>query len=389
MPTKISFFNVGNGDMSLIKLENTTTILIDCNIRKPDTGVRDVAKDLRELLAVDEKGRPYVDVMVLSHPDQDHCRGLREHFHLGPITDYCNKEKGEKIIIKEMWSSPLVFRRSSRKNHTLCEDAQAWNAEARRRVNLYKKKKFSAEGDRILILSEDENGKTDDILEIVAKEGRPITAIGGVEQNNFSALLLAPLMASDSKEDELLSKNESSVIINYSLGAGRNAEAVRYLSGGDAEVAIWEKLWSRHKENRKSLQYNLLLAPHHCSWHSLSYDSWSKSAQPKVSKDARDALAQALPGAVIVASSDLIMDDDVDPPCIGAKNEYVSITNAAKGSFWNTSDHLSEAQQRPIIFEVVEGGLRHITNNRVTTAGKSSGALGIQPLAHGDKKSCR
>ncbi len=72
-----------------------------------------------------------------SHPDQDHCGGLRKHFWLGRPEDYPDddvKRSEKRIIIRELWSSPLIFRRRS-KSHTLCEDAQAFNTEARRREN--------------------------------------------------------------------------------------------------------------------------------------------------------------------------------------------------------------------------------------------------------------
>ena len=48
------------------------------------------------------------------------------------------------------------------------------------------------------------------------------------------------------------------------------------LAAGDAEVLIWEKLWEKHKKKPEVLAYDMLLSPHHCSWHSLSYDSRSE-----------------------------------------------------------------------------------------------------------------
>src|SRR5271157_6512505 len=89
MAAKITFFPVGNGDMTLITLGDAsgTTILIDCNIREaaddPEDKTRDAAKDLRQRIKRDANGRPYVDVFLQSHPDEDHCRGLRNHFYLG------------------------------------------------------------------------------------------------------------------------------------------------------------------------------------------------------------------------------------------------------------------------------------------------------------------
>ncbi|MGM3412085.1 metallohydrolase [Ralstonia holmesii] len=384
MTPEITFYPVGNGDMTLIKLESGRTILIDVNIRTPGDGARDVAKDLRDVLKTDKEGRPYVDVMVLSHPDQDHCRGLKAEFHLGPLSEYNDSGKPKKIVIREMWSSPLVFRRAS-VNHTLSEDAKAWNREAKRRVELFRKSGIGADGDRVIVLGEDKDGKTDDLGAILVKEGGTIRQICGAQQTNFSALLLAPMLANDENEDAELSKNESSVIMNYTIGAGTNANAVKFLSGGDAEVGIWERQWNRHKADPTKLEYNLLSTPHHCSWHTLSWDSWSELRRDaKVSSDARSALSQALPGAVIVASSNVIKDDDVDPPCIRAKEEYEAIVKGAKGEFWNTSKYLSEDDQQPLTFEVSEGGLKRVKKTSGGSAASvASVGLGKQPLMHG------
>ncbi|WP_321912294.1 ComEC/Rec2 family competence protein [Burkholderia cepacia] len=369
--------------MTLLQLESERTVLIDINIRKPGDDVRDVAKDLRDALKTDAKGRPYVDVMVLSHPDQDHCRGLREHFHLDPLSEYNDKATPKKIVIREMWSSPLIFRRSSKKNHTLCEDAKAWDSEARRRVNRYKEHGIGQDGDRILVLGEDKDGKTDDLDEILIKEGDTITRLCGAYESNFSGLLLAPLLADDDEEDEVLSKNESSVIMNYSIGVDRAPEAVKYLSGGDAEVAIWERQWTRHKKEPWVLEYNLLSTPHHCSWHSLSNDSWGDlERDAEVSKDARSALSQTLPGAVIVASSNEILDNEVDPPCIRAKEEYEAIAKDAKGEFWCTGEYLSPDDPELLIFEVSEGGLKRVKKQAKKAVAGAMG-LGLTPVAHG------
>src|SRR3569623_1604065 len=108
--------------MTLIEFGDAeaTTLLIDVNIRldadDPDGDARDVAKDLRARLDKDEHGRPFVDAFLLSHPDQDHCRGLTRRFYMGPLADYSDDEKDykdKKFVIREIWSSPIVFRRAS------------------------------------------------------------------------------------------------------------------------------------------------------------------------------------------------------------------------------------------------------------------------------------
>ena len=387
MVARISAFVVGNGDMVLIELESGRKILIDINIRKaaddPDDDTPDVAEELRGRLSRDAEGRLYVDALLVSHPDQDHCRGLRQHFHLGPPGEW--SKAADKILIRELWSSPLVFRRAS-SQHVLCDDAKAFNSEARRRVARFRETGGAVgDGERILILGEDENGKTDDLMAILIKVDQTFSRVSGQYDDTMTTRLLAPRPNSeDQDEEELRSKNHSSTILRFSLMGGGMADAGRFLTGGDAEVAIWDRLWDDHASNPDWLSYDILLAPHHCSWHTLSYDSWSDLGEDaKVSAKARRALSQARKGAVIVASSNPIKDDDNDPPCIRAKREYEDIAKAASGSFKCVGEYPTAKAPETMEFEIGADGPRLKSKPMNTAAIIGAGSVGSQPLGHG------
>lgn len=382
--------------MTLITLGDVdgTTLLIDVNIRfdaddTENVDVRNVAKDLRERLKKDAQGRPYVDAFLLSHPDQDHCRGLERHFHLGPLADYPDNHKNyadKKIVIREIWSSPIVFRRAS-KNHTLCDDAKAFSKEARRRIDVNRSCQFAVEhGDRIQVMGEDIEGKTADLTPICRKVNSVFRTICGRTSSFFSAYLLAPIEPQcDEDKEALLVKNLSSVIINFTLAAdASNPDGAKFLTGGDAEVYIWREQWARHKHEPEVLSYDLLQAPHHCSWHSLSEDSWSKKKrEAKVDSDARAALGQLRPGAFVVASSKPIANDDNDPPCIRAKEEYESILQPHKGTFYCTGEYPKEASVEPLQFTVGYGGLTPPAKK--DGGAKAAGIIGVArtPMPHG------
>ena len=382
----LSFFPVGNGDMTLIKTASGRHILIDLNIRAaaddPDDDTPDVVKMLRERLNRDSEHRLYVDALLVSHPDKDHCTGLQKHFHLGPSNEWSSK--ADKIFIREIWSSPMVFRRASRR-HTLCDDAKAFNAEARRRVKQFREDSESiGDGDRILILGEDEDGKTDDLNKILIRVDEEFSRVNGQEDSSMTVRLLGPLPKTDDDDEEVLSKNNSSTILQFSLAGGGIPDKCRFLTGGDTEVAIWEKLWQRHRRHADWLSYDILQTPHHCSWHSLSYDSWSDLGEDaEVCKDARNALSQARSGATIVSSSNAIKDDKNDPPCIRAKREYVSITDDVKGTFRCVGEYPSEKSPEVMEFEITQYGLRLRTKLMGSSAGLSSGGIGREPLRHG------
>ena len=317
-----------------------------------------MAKDLRERLKRDGNGRPYVDVFLLSHPDQDHCRGIQNNFYLGAPSKYGDDKKPDnekRIAIGEMWSSPIVFRRAS-VEHNLCEDALAFNREAKRRVALARDKNCTGidSGDRILILGEDQDGKTDDILDIVVKLDADIKKVNGTDSKVFKGRLLAPLPSTDDDEEEMLKKNHSSVILNMELAEDETRKTVKnFLSGGDAEVLIWEKLWAKHKKSPTTLAYDLMQTPHHCSWHTLSNDSRSELGdKAKVSSDAKSALSQIREGGRVVASSGPIKDNDCDPPSHAAKKEYESIATGAKGEFLCTGTYPEASKPAPMEFTI-------------------------------------
>ena len=366
MAAKITFFPVDNGDMTLVRLadSNATSLLIDCKIRSAADGSNDttpdVASALRVRLKKDGNDRPYIDAMLLSHPDEDHCLGLEKYFWLGPLSDYSddNKPQSEKrIVIREIWSSPMVFRRAS-KNHPLCPDAKAFNKEAKRRVKVNSDNGFSvSNGDKILILGEDQDGKTDELTPILVKAGQAFRGVNGCATEYLTSHVLAPISPQDEDTEDTLSKNNSSVIINFKIKCSEFGENVsRFLAGGDAGVDIWERISEEYEIS--VLEYDLLLAPHHCSWRTLSHDSWSEEGEnAKVSEGARKALAQANNGAFIISSSKPILDDNNDPPCIRAKREYRSILGTS-GIFKCTGEEPTRANPKPLEFEATSSGFK-------------------------------
>lgn len=389
MTAAITFFPVCNGDMTLVQFDNDQKLLIDIHVRAaaddPDNDTPDVMAQLRDRLTRDEKGRLFVDAFLLSHPDKDHILGLEKHFHLGPPADWVKAD--DKIIIREMWSSPIVFRRAS-KTLVLCADAKAWAKEARRRVALYRSTKvIGIEGNRIQIMGEDNNGKTDDIGGIVIKTEGLVTRLNNVASGTFEARLLAPLPQGDDEElDELMAKNRSSVILRFTLRGAGYADKCRFLSGGDAEVAIWERLWGKHGAAHADwLTYDILQAPHHCSWHSLSYDSYSTYGEDaEVCDSARTALAQIRKGAIIVASCEHIDPEDADPPSDRAKREYISIVDGKSDRFLCVTDVWNDEKQ-PLRYEIGASGIVKAVKNagKAAAAALGIGATAAQARPHG------
>lgn len=355
----IEVFPVGNGDMTLITTANGKTILIDC-YRKSGSDYDYLEERLKDRLNTDDKGRHYLDVFVQTHPDKDHIDGFSAMFYRGKPDEW--GENSTKIRINEMWSSPRVFRRATAKgcngNNTLCDDARKFNTEFNRRVNLYRDGGYIGDvGNRVVILSSDEDGKTDDIKPIVAELYTSFGHMSGIDDPSMNAFLLAPADKQEVADDEEeLSKNNSSAIIRFDLDHTFYDETSycnvtrtkSFLVGGDAEVKCWEVLHDKleARDQLDELNYDVLLAPHHCSWRSLSNDSESKCDDPQLNKSAHAALSFAKKDALILCSSHEF--GGATPPSQLARDEYEKIlTNNNGGEFFAVAEQGNDADGNP------------------------------------------
>lgn len=372
MTASIEFFPVGNGDMTLIRLASGKTILIDVHIRKAaddedESEFPDVANMLKDRLERDPNNGnlPYVDVFMLSHPDQDHCGGLREHFHLGAPSQWKAPEEGkpETILIREMWSAPLTFRRKDKIDGSLTADAEAWRGEAKRRVELKKDGEASASayGNLIRVLGEDVHDKTEGIEDILVRVGDTLNEICGEEDSSFTALLLSPKIVSEEEAEELSGKNNSSIVMRFSLAADDQAVgehvAAKFLTGGDAEVDIWKRVWGRNESTLENLSYHVLQTPHHCSLGALSHDQYSdrdgkqgKGEGCEIDDEAYSALSQAESGAFIVSSCE---KPEANKGKDLAWRKYEEIAADSEGKKLCT---MVDSQDKPLKITITENG---------------------------------
>jgi hypothetical protein len=225
----------------------------------------------------------------------------------------------------------------------------------KRRVDLFKEKQsIQPEGDRAIVIGKDPEGRTDDIGDINYDIGDTITKINNIDMfSKLKGFILSPIEQQESEDDECFTdKNRQSVVIQLTVIQGQYRN--RLMIAADAECLVWETLWKRYKDDKEKLEYDILSAPHHCSWHSLSYDSQSECDKPKVCANAKKALNQNKEGAFIVSQSKIIKDSDGDPPSQAAKDEYLSIV--CEDQFICTNEHPDKNKPEPIEFNLTGDG---------------------------------
>lgn len=350
----ITYFPVGNGDTSLIKLSDGTTFIIDLNVTEAasdedDPTRYDVHAHLLKEARSDADQRPHINGYLLSHPDQDHVRGFSAVFYTGDPRKYSDRDKkAGRIIIDELWFAPRVFSPWEEKD--LSDDAKAFKKEAERRIAVYRRDKAEAAkpGNRIRIIGYTDNPELKGLEPLIVVPGSSINAINGSTKKDFSFFVHAPFKGDTDDEDE--GRNETSIVLQARFTVDGEEGAALAIFGGDAPCAVWEKIID--KSDEATLTWDLFLAPHHCSW---TFFSELPSEENTPSEKILDFLKKRKrKGAFIIASSKPIKDDDDNPPHYQAAELYRSVVG--KDRFFCTGEHPNEKEPVPLYFRMTKNG---------------------------------
>lgn len=350
----VTFYPVGNGDATLIRLSDGLTILVDCNIREAEDEngnetCYDVKGDLLELLR-DDNGVPHLDVFVLTHPDLDHCRGYQRDFYQGDPANYTQKDKSERrIVIDQMWFAPRIFQ----DHEDLNDEAAAIKKELERRKKLYLDGSSAKDtaGNRLWCIGYSNHDELQGLDDIRTVAGQTLSKFNGQDRDDLSVFIFAPVKAdSDGEKSE---RNDTSIAFAAEFHLEGETAACRALLLGDNSRVVLERIYDKNKTN-SHLEYDLLLAPHHCSWYTFS-DTKGGDVSAKI----HDLLNKKREGAHIVISSKPIKDDDVTPPSYPARTEYLTVVD--EDQFTCTEEWPDEKEPVKLVFEMTASGAERRT----------------------------
>jgi hypothetical protein len=361
------FWPVGTGDSSTIVVDEQTVIQIDLHdLAKADDDATQevpVVDLLIEALPTGADGRPYLAVFVLTHADKDHCAGFAELL--------------DRVTIGELWATPRLWREYTDPDAPeLCKDAQAFQEESVRRVEATKNAvdngREPASGDRILVVGYDTDHDQHAYSELpdrfLATPGDSITWLDGENYaGRFEAFIHAPF-----KADCAEARNETSLSMQVTLTEGGGREGKLLLFGDLAHDTIM-KIFTYSEDNDRAwaLEWDLLLAPHHCS-KKVMYTR--VDGTDVLQDDVLDALGRhARDGAVIVSSSKPIPSTDEDaknPPHRMAADRYREIVDA--GGFVCTMEWPSPDDPSPVMFGVDADGARLLRAETIELSARSA-----------------
>ena len=371
--SKIKFYPVDNGDTVLIKVDKTT-IQIDANIRNNDD-CYDVMEDLLGELSTDGEGRYHLDLFMLTHPDEDHCHGIDTNYYLGDPDDYSDDDlEDDLVIIDELMVTPMLF------SDATSTPAKALKKEANRRRKLWDEDSPAKNkaGNRLVIIGYDGGKKYDNVPSYIP--GDTIKKVNGKTMTLIEFFVHSPFKDSLVEGRAESDKNLTSIVmqVRFKKDSRDTNPSALYLFGGDADHYIWEEIQDQSSAhgNDEKLDFDIFLAPHHCSWTYFNDVPYKKGDTDEPVESSKDLIKDhKLKGSVIIASSKQIKDDDYNPPHYPAKKEYVKLIGLDK--FISLAEEPDSKKPKPVVYEVTSSGFQRKDKNQQTgSAGAAIGSSG-------------
>lgn len=335
MANYMTFFPVGNGDMTLIQTKTNKYIMIDCNIRNAenDDTIYDCNEYLQDNLPIDD-GQIYLDAFFLTHSDNDHCRGIRDYFNL------CAPEDSDdnKIRIDELYVPAKLMMDETHYN----DDADAIREEAQRRLDLLGTDEADTPGNRISIVGYSKELK--DYADAIVPAGETISDINGNTDYGAEIFVLRPVKKANDDEESDVNDCTASFKITFEINGGTYVAII----GGDLNCDNWKEVI----ELNPDMTFDLLLAPHHCSWHAVSSEDTHTGKADTVIEE---FLEKSKENAYVVSSSKVIKRDGDNPPSYRAKNVYIKHLKK-QDRFKCTAEYPNADDPKPLTFKITGQG---------------------------------
>lgn len=341
----IVFWPVGAGDSTTVLVNRDIIIQIDLNhleaAESDDDPRWPVVNELVECLPLVD-GKRYLAVFVATHADKDHCQGFKELL------------EDHNVVIGELWFTPrLIADIDSEDPDELSADAQALRDEALRRVkrNAYREA-APGSGDRIRVIGYHDSLQGDFAAlpaSLVSPAGTTVQVVDGRDLSRLLRIFVHGPFKDYMEDPE---RNRTSIGLHVTL----KPSGLRALLLGDLDYEPVKRIF-RYMQNRADKEWDVLLAPHHCS-KGVMYER--EDGRDVLRRDVLDLIedAKAASGSIVSSSGPVPASDSPgdNPPHAKAKARYEEICD----TFLCTGEHPNERNPQSLIFQSSATGVRFL-----------------------------
>ena len=340
MNPDITLYPLGNADCALLRTANYRPLVFDfaatCGEFSDDCRI-----DLPEALRQDLGVRMSIDVLSISHLDEDHFKGSTEFFFLEHSEKY---QKGSRVRINEFWAPAGVITEEGIEN----EEAQVIQDEARHRLKQGHGIRVFSCPDSLVEWLEDQGLSLEERSDLITHAGECIPGFS-IERDGVEFFVHAPF-AEAGEDSKHIIRNETSLVLHATFKVSDHVTKVFF--GADVGHEDLAKIVTitLKNGNQDRLEHDVVKLPHHCSYLSLGPEKGSTITEP-VPEVASFYENFGGSGVILVSSSDPIPEaESHDPPHTQAARCYLEVARRTKGRFVVTTEHpFRQAPDRLVI----------------------------------------
>ncbi|HCT5133847.1 ComEC/Rec2 family competence protein [Aeromonas media] len=386
MPT-VTFYPVGNGDTSLIKLDNKKMILMDYHqkdkAQDTDTPECDIAKALRKEL--DDAKKNSFEVVAFTHADADHIKGSSEFFYLEHAKAY--QDEG-RIIIDELWVPAAMLIEVADQDKQKDENI-IWRREARHRLKNKKGIKVFSKPEGLIDLIETQwERKVEEFDDFIIDAGTLVDTFT-LSKDGVEFFVHSPFVwrCEESGKEVKKVRNDASLVFNVRFDV--SGQEFNYLAVGDSVAEVMESIYdiSVKHDNEDRLKWDLFNVPHHGSYLALANEGDKGDHETIPLDKVKKLLKLGQKDAYMICSSQAFeknikdAESRIQPPHIQARKCYERYLDEVNGRrFIVTGEYEDSKKPKPIVIQFEKTG---VSIKKVTQVAAVAAAVASQPLRAG------
>ena len=343
---KVTFYPLGNADSYLIQTDHGKLFLFDfADMKDPDDAF-DKRIPLEESIKKDI-GWPSVkaiDVLAISHGDNDHVKGISDTFWLEHAKKY---QELDRIVIKELWvPAALLVEEGSE------DDTRIVRQEARHRFLEKKGIWVFARPEHLKDWLESRGKKLDDYRDLICDAGK-VVPNWSLSSNGIEFFVHSPF--AEKTDDGFLERNPNSLVMQVSIASG--GTATKLLATGDSDSEQWEKIVeiTRYHGNDTKLAWDIFKIPHHCSYTAMSAEKGSHITEP--TEEFKWLMGQGAEHGILVSpSKEISSETTTQPPHLEAYRRYKTVANQLNADLVITMEHPDKKNPQRLIIQIDRNG---------------------------------
>jgi hypothetical protein len=360
MNSKITFFNLGNADTTLIRLGSGKNILWDYANMQGEKHC-DLPKELNRRVP-----KKYFDAVCFTHGDEDHVKGMSEYFYLEHAKAY---QSDDRKKITDLWVPAALFLESS---NEYCDDAKVLKAEAKHRFLIMKKGiKVFSKPDELKKWIESEGVKFSEVEHLIVDAGKLVP--GWNKNSDGIEFFVHSPFKGHVDDTEVIDRNNAAIIVQAVFG---NKVETKLMLGSDADsenLKFIVKITKRNG-NPSRLLWDIFHLCHHCSYKAINKDEKGKTKTTPIEEVKWLMETQGQQNCFMISPSEIIPSSDTDqPPHKQGYNYYkADVADKKNGAVKVTMEHPTKDKPEPMEFIIDDSGVQG--DNGLTDGEKLAGA---------------